>query len=244
VIELTGRVVMVSGANRGIGRAIAERLGADGATLSLGARDPSTLDEVAATLSSERILRHGYDALVPGSDTDWIRHTVERFGRLDGLVNCAGILESHTLGDTTSIEPADEDVLDHMFAVNVKAPLRLTRLALSHLRTSGAGRIVNLSSLSGVRVANDEVGYAITKFGMTALSQATRRAGWDDGVRVTNVSPGFVATDMPLALDADLDMATAIQPEDLAELVSTVMRLPNTASVGQLNVACRYEPLP
>jgi NAD(P)-dependent dehydrogenase (short-subunit alcohol dehydrogenase family) len=98
------------------------------------------------------------------------------------------------------------------------------------------------SSLSGIRVANDEVGYAISKFGVTALSQATKRAGWDDGVRVTNLSPGFVATDMPLALDADLDLSTAVQPEDLAVLVSTVMCLPNTASVGQLNVACRFEP--
>jgi NAD(P)-dependent dehydrogenase (short-subunit alcohol dehydrogenase family) len=244
VIELTGRVVMVSGANRGIGRAIAERLGADGATLSLGARDPRSLDDVVASLPGDRTLRHRYDALVGGSDEAWVRHTVEHFGRLDGLVNCAGILESYTLADARSIDPGDDEALDRMFAVNVKAPLRLTRLALPHLRATGEGRIVNLSSLSGVRVANDEIGYAISKFGMTALSQATRRAGWDDGVRVTNLAPGFVATDMPLALDADLDLETAVQPEDLAELVSTAMRLPNTASVGQLNVACRYEPLP
>lgn len=228
---------MISGANRGIGLRIAERLAADGALVSLGGRDPDGLAAATAGLPEDRVLRHRYDAVEPGSDAAWVDATLDRFGRLDGLVNCAGILESFTL------ETGDEEALDRMFTVNVQAPLRLTRLALPHLRASGEGRIVNLSSLSGIRVANDEVGYAITKFGVTALSQATKRAAWDDGVRVTNLSPGFVATDMPLSLDAGLDLSTAVQPEDLAALVSTVMSLPNTASVSQLNVACRYEPL-
>lgn len=228
---------MISGANRGIGLRIAERLAADGALVSLGGRDPDGLAAATAGLPADRVLRHRYDAVEPGSDAAWVDATLDRLGRLDGLVNCAGILESFTL------ETGDEEALDRMFTVNVKAPLRLTRLALPHLRASGEGRIVNLSSLSGIRVANDEVGYAITKFGVTALSQATKRAAWEDGVRVTNLSPGFVATDMPLSLDAGLDLSTAVQPEDLAALVSTVMSLPNTASVSQLNVACRYEPL-
>ena len=235
MIEWDGRVVMVSGANRGIGLQIARRLAADGATLSLGARGLDELADATADLADDRVLRHRYDALEDRSDHAWVEATLERFGRLDGLVNCSGILESYTL------EHGEDAVLDRMFAVNVKAPLRLTRLALPHLRACGHGRIVNLSSLSGIRVANDEVGYAISKFGVSALSQATKRAGWEDGVRVTNLSPGFVATDMPLALDADLDLSTAVQPEDLAVLVSTVMCLPNTASIGQLNVACRFE---
>ncbi len=228
---------MISGANRGIGLRIARRLAADGALVSLGGRDLDGLATATAGLPEDRVLRHRYDATEPGSDAAWVGATLDRFDHLDGLVNCAGILESFTL------DAGDEEALDRMFTVNVKAPLRLTRLALPHLRASGEGRIVNLSSLSGIRVANDEVGYAITKFGVTALSQATKRAAWDDGVRVTNLSPGFVATDMPLSLDAGLDLSTAVQPEDLAALVSTVMRLPNTASVFQLNVACRYEPL-
>ncbi len=237
MIELTDRVIMISGANRGIGLSIAERLSVDGALVSLGARRLDALTAATSSMDDERGLRATYDATQPGTDAAWVDATIRRFGRLDGLVNCAGILESFTLTD------GEEAALDRMFAVNVKAPLRLTRCALPHLRAAGTGRIVNLSSLSGIRVANDEIGYAISKFAVTALSHATRRAGWDDGVRVTNLSPGFVATDMPLALDADLDLSTAVQPEDLAELVSTVLRLPNTASISQLNVACRFEPM-
>ena len=237
MLSLEDRVIVVSGANRGIGLAIAKRLHQDGAIVSLGARDVAALQAATASLADERVHRQHYDALEDGSDAEWIDGVTAQYGRIDGLVNCAGILEPFT------VEAGDEAVLDRMFAVNVKAPLRLTRLALPSLRASGQGRIVNLSSLSGIRVANDEVGYGMSKFAVTALSHATKRVGWDDGVRVTNLCPGYVATDMPTMLDPDLDADSIIQPDDLAELTSTVMRLPNNASVAQLNVACRLESM-
>ena len=83
-------------------------------------------------------------------------------------------------------------------------------------------------------------GYAMSKHAVLALSEATKQAGWDDGVRVTSVCPGFIATDM--TSDFGEDSATMIDASDLAELISTTMSLPNTASVAQLNVACRLEP--
>ncbi len=237
MLSLNDRVVMISGANRGIGLAIANRLSAEGALVSLGGRNIDQLTEATAGLGDETVLRHRYDAVEDGSETGWMTATLDRFGQLDGLVNSAGILESLTL------DSDDDSALDRMFMVNVKGPYRLTRAALPHLRVSGTGRIVNLSSLSGIRISNDEVGYAMSKFAVTALSHATKRAGWDDGIRVTNLCPGYVDTEMPLALDADLDGSTVVQPDDLAELVSTVMRLPNTAAVSQMNVACRLEPM-
>jgi NADP-dependent 3-hydroxy acid dehydrogenase YdfG len=235
MLTLEDRTIMVSGANRGIGAAIARRLGAGGANVSLGARRPGSLADVVADLDTDRVLTHAYDATEAGSDEAWLAATVERFGGLDGLVNNAGLLEHLTL------EEGDEDALDRMFAVNVKGPYRLIRLALPLLRSAGSGRVVNLSSLSGIRVANDEVGYAMSKFAVTALSHATRRAGWEDGVRVTNLAPGFVATDMATAIAGDYDREAVIQPEDLAELVATVLCLPDTASVSQLTVACNFE---
>lgn len=237
MLDLRDRVVVISGANRGIGLAIAKQLHDDGATLSLGARSVDQLEAATASFEPQRVLRHRYDATERGSDDAWVTATVERFGRIDGLVNCAGILESLTL------ESDDDEALDRMLDVNVKGPYRLTKLTLPHLRQAGEGRVVNLSSLSGVRVANDEAGYAMSKFAVTALSHVTKRVGWDDGVRVTNLCPGYVSTDMPLMLDSSLDLSSVIQADDLAELVSTVMRLPNTAAVSQLNVACRLESM-
>ena len=235
MLDTTGRTIMISGANRGLGNAIARRLYSDGFTVSLGARDVDALAAAMEGCDADRLLCHRYDALEVGTEQAWLDATIARFGRLDGLINNAGVM------DTASLEDLTEESLDQMFAVNLKAPWRLTRLALPHLRSTGAGRVVNIASLSGIRVKGTFApGYAMSKHAAIALTEATKQAGWDDGVRVTAVCPGFIATDMTSVLDED--PSTMINPDDLAELVSTTISLPNTASVAQLNVACRLEP--
>ncbi|MFK8023729.1 MAG: SDR family NAD(P)-dependent oxidoreductase [Ilumatobacter sp.] len=235
MLDTTGRVIMVSGANRGLGNAIARRLHADGYTLSVGGRDVAALTDAMSECSGDRLFCHHYDAQVAGADASWVEATVERFGRLDGIINNAGIV------DTAPFDALTEESLDDMLAVNVKAPLRLTQLAMPHLRASGSGRVVNVASLSGVRVRGTFApGYAMSKHAVMALTEATKQAGWDDGIRVTAVCPGFIATDM--TADFGEDASTMIDPADLAELVSTTISLPNTAQVAQLNVSCRLEP--
>ncbi len=232
MLDPKGRVVMISGANRGIGRAIAECLARRGYDLSLGVRRPEQLAEIAG----ERILVHRYDALDPAAAA-WVAATLARFGRIDGLINNAGIAIA------AGIEDADEAAFDRLWQVNVKGPLRMIRAALPHLRASGRGRIVNVVSLSGKRVANDNAGYAMSKFAALALTHAARRAGWQDGVRATALCPGFVATDMTLWARDRVPAEEMIQPEDLAELVATVIALPNNASVAELLVNCRFEDM-
>lgn len=234
MLDTSGRTFMISGANRGLGNAIARRLLADGYDVSAGARDVDALRE-SLDGDSSRLLCHQYDATEVGSDAAWLAATVERFGGLDGLVNNAGII------DTSSFEELTDDGLDAMWEVNVKAPTRMLRLALPLLRASGIGRVVNIASLSGQRVKGTFApGYAMTKHAVIALTEAVKQAAWDDGVRVTAVCPGFVATDM--TSDFGEDPATMIDADDLAELLSTTLRLPNTAAVAQLNVSCRLEP--
>lgn len=226
---------MISGANRGLGHAIAQRLYDDGYNVSVGARDVDALTTSMAACDPQRVLCCRYDAHDVGSDLEWLEATLERFGGLDGIVNNAGVI------DTASLEDLSDEALDSMWAVNVKAPTRMIRLALPSLRASGHGRVVNIASLSGQRVKGTFApGYAMTKHAVIALSEAVKNAAWDDGVRVTAVCPGFVATDM--TSDFGEDPATMIDATDLAELLSTTLRLPNTASVAQLNVSCRLEP--
>jgi NAD(P)-dependent dehydrogenase (short-subunit alcohol dehydrogenase family) len=238
MLPAEGRVIMISGANRGIGLAVARCLHDKGYSLSLGARDPARLEAATAGLDPARVLRRAYEAndRNPGGGLArvWLESTVARFGRLDGLVNAAGILRQVT------VEDDDEAAFDELWRVNVMGPLRLTRLALPHLKAGGAGRIVNLASLSGKRVAGPSAGYAMSKFAVVALSQATRHSGWDEGVRVTALCPGYVATEM-VADVADPPAEAMIQPADLAELVATVIALPNTAAVAELPVNCRLE---
>lgn len=234
MLDADGRVVMVSGANRGIGRAVARCLLAKGYSLSLGARDQAALAKATQGFAPERVLRHAYDATDARSNEAWVAATLARFGRIDGLVNNAGI------GPAARIEDADDANLDAMWAVNVKAPMRMIRLALPHLRKSGTGRIVNVSSLSGKRVRNDNAGYSMSKFALMALTHTARQIAWNDGVRVTAVCPSFVATDMTAGV-TKVTRAEMIDPGDLAEIVALALALPNTAAIAELLVNCRLE---
>ncbi len=233
MLEPKGRVVMISGANRGIGLAAARILLAKGYSVSLGARDPKAFGDLPET-APDRVLTHAYDAARPGSDEAWVTATAKRFGRIDGLVNNAGI------APVARVEDPDDTNLDALWAVNVKAPMRMIRLALPYLRKAGTGRIVNISSLSGKRVKNENAGYAMSKFALMALTHATRRIAWDDGVRVTAVCPSFVATDLTAGV-TKVSRDEMIDPGDLAEVVATVMALPNTAAIAELLVNCRLE---
>lgn len=233
VLPAAGRVVMVSGANRGIGLAVARRLHADGYTLSLGARNVAALARAVGSLGGERVLCCRYDADDRASASAWVDATVARFGRIDALVNNAGILRRFPP------DQPDEAALDDMWTVNVKAPYRLTAAALPLLRKTGSGRIVNVVSTVGLRYKGGVPGYALTKFAAMALTHVIRYAGWNDGVRVTALCPGETRTDMTAGIVATGHPAT--EPETLAAIVSLVIALPNEASVAALPINCVLE---
>lgn len=232
MLKPDGRVIMISGANRGIGLATARVLYDAGFSLSLGARNPDTLHDVIADWDTDRVITGRYEAEDQQTHQDWIDATVGRFGRIDGLVNNAGILES------ISVEEGTDADLDRMWAINVKAPLSMTRKALPHLRRCGAGRIINVASLAGKVVYDSGIGYSMTKFAAVALSHATRHAGWEDGVRCTALCPGYVATDMTARVES-VPQEEMIPPGDLAGIVLTVLSLSNAASVAEIAVNCR-----
>lgn len=236
MLEPEGRVIMVSGASRGIGLAVAKTLHARGYTVSAGARNPDALAATLADLAGDRLLCAAYDAEDRATSKAWVEATVARFGRLDGLVNNAGT------SNTFSIEAGDEADLDRLFAINIKGPLFLTRFAMPHLRRAGSGRVVNLSSLSGKRVRNENVAYGMTKHAMMALTHSTRRIGWDDGVRATAVCPSFVATDLTAGV-TKVAREEMIDANDLAELIATAIALPNNAVMAEMLVNCRLEDL-
>lgn len=221
---------MVSGASRGIGRAVADRLEAVGYAISAGLRDPSR-----AVASGTR---HGffYDATETGAAEAWVAGTIERFGRLDVLVNAAGVNLIFNLLDP------DETALDALLAVNTKAPMRLVRAAWPYLVAAREGRIVNVASLSGKRVRNPNTGYAMSKAALVMLTHAIRREGWAHGIRATAFCPGFVDTDMTAHVTTQ-PREEMSRPEDLAAVIETVVRLPNNAAIAEILLNCRHEDL-
>ena len=223
---------MISGASRGIGLAIARELKQSGLALSLGIRRPGNFSDPLA--DDGDALLHPYDAHDRAAAASWVDATVARFGRIDVLVNNAGI--SRLVG----LEEGSEDDLDELLAVNVKAPFRVIRAALPHLKASGSGRVINVASLSGKRVMGLNVGYQMSKHAVVALTHAVRRIGWEHGIRATALCPGFVNTEL-VAHVTDVPHDQMTDPADLARLVATVIALPNTAAVAELLVNCRYE---
>ena len=228
---------MISGANRGIGRAIAEKLLEDGYLLSLGVRNPEQLPQMLANVPESELLCHIYDARNRESAKKWVDATVNKFGGIDALVNNAGIL--HTIG----LEDDAEDLLDDMWEVNAKAPLRLTRLAFPYLRKSGSGRIIDLISMSGKRVKGNWIGYSMSKYAALAASQTARLQGWDDGIRVTNICPGFVQSDMTVENAPSFPQEKMSRPEDIAQVVSTLLLLSNESTIPELTMNCVFEIL-
>lgn len=241
ILAPAGRVVMLSGPARGIGRSLAERLAADGYDLSLGGRNTEAVAEVAANWPSAEdggptVSIHHFDATDGASARQWVADTLETHGRIDVLINNAGVL------DGFGIDTYDEDAFDNMLTVNVKTPTLLTHLTMPHLRASGHGRVINVASLSGKRVKGGfSPGYAMSKHAMMALTHATRQDGWDDGVRATAICPSFVETDM--ITDFETGREPVIDPDDIAALVSTALSMPNYSSVPEIIVNCRREDL-
>ncbi len=228
-------VILVSGSNRGIGLAIGRRLAAEGYRLSLGARRPEALGQLRDSFAPDRILCQRYDACDRRLAEQWVEKTVQHFGRIDGLINNAAVFHRFR------VEDGDESLLDEMWEVNLKGPLRLFQAAYPYLRASGRGRVVNIASLSGKRIKSAPVaGYAMTKYALSAFSQAVRFSGWEHGIRSTAICPGYVATDMSRGL-SNITPEQMTGPEDVADLVAMVLALPNTASVAELPVNCVLE---
>ncbi len=237
LLSPAGRVILISGAARGIGAAIARRLYDDGYTLSLGARNPDAARAALGEHDAARVHAARFDATDGPTSRDWITAAAERFGRIDGLINNAGILRM------TGFNPGDEAAMQEMWNVNVMAAFRLIALALPHLRGSGHGRIVNLASTDAKRYrdASSSVGYVMTKHALLALGHAARFAGWDDGVRVTALCPGAVDTELIAGVPGVTPSAGRMMPETIAHAVSFVLTLPNNASVAEFAVNTRLE---
>ncbi len=228
-----GKVALISGASRGIGLAIAQELLSRGYRLSLGMRQPEKWSGLPS--DPERVLLHRYEARDAASPKPWVAATLARFGRIDVLVNSAGICKQ------VGLEDASDELLEETLDINVKAPFRLIQAAFPALKVSGRGRVINLASLSGKRVLGLNLGYQMSKHAVIALNHGVRRAGWEFGIRATAVCPGFVNTDMATAISAT-PVEDMTQPDDLGRLIADTLELPNSTAVAELLVNYQFEP--
>jgi 3-oxoacyl-[acyl-carrier protein] reductase len=224
-----GAVVLVTGASRGIGAAIARELAADGWAVAAGYR--SDADGAAATVDA--IEQDGGSAVAIGGDVcdpdamnDVLAQVQERFGQpVLGLVNCAGVT-----ADGLAIQ-IDDDKWDRVIETNLSAAFRLTRAVIRPMMKARYGRVVNIASVVGPRANAGQANYAAAKAGLIGMTKTIGVEIARRGVTVNAVAPGFIETEMTADVPKDvLDAVPARRPGRPDEVAAAVRFLASDAA--------------
>jgi NADP-dependent 3-hydroxy acid dehydrogenase YdfG len=243
--EINGKVVIITGASSGLGKATALRLAKGGAKLVLAARREERLVELR-----DAIIEQGGDAIYQVTDvTDraqvesLAKAAKEAYGRIDVLINNAGLMP---------LSPLDElkvDEWDQMVDVNIKGVLYGIAAVLPTMREQHVGHIINLSSVAGHKVFPASAVYSATKYAVRALSEGLRQEG-DGEIRSTNISPGAVATELTSTI-SDPDTAKgvdemykmAIDPDAIARAIAYAIEQPADVDVNEIIIRPTRQPL-
>lgn len=205
------RVALITGASRGLGREVARLLAARGYGLVLTARGGAALDAVARELGSvAEVAALAGDVAEAGHAERLVRLGLERFGRIDALVNNASLLGPSPLPALAELPP---DELEAVLRANVVAPLRLTQLVLPQMLARGEGVIVNVSSDAAVQAYPGWGGYGASKAALEQLSRVLAAELEGSGIRVYVVDPGDMNTEMHRAAEPGVDLSHLPGPE-------------------------------
>ncbi len=234
---LNGRVALVTGGSKGIGLAIARRLLADGAQVAICGRDEDALQASHAALALEFPEEHGSTGgrvLAMRADVAKLQDVKalvsgvkERFGRLDILINNAGLGVFRSVADLTPEE------WHAMLDTNLSGVYYCCHEALPLLKEAGRSFIINIGSLAGRNAFAGGAGYNATKFGLLGFSEALMLDHRYEGVRVSCVMPGSVDTEFG---HSGTGKAWKIQPEDIAETVSHLLAMPERTLISRVEV--------
>jgi 3-oxoacyl-[acyl-carrier protein] reductase len=225
-VSFNGRVVLVTGGSRGIGRAVVELFAAGGARLVVQFRaDQQAADDTVAALLGGGHLAVQADIADPEQVRSLIERVIEVFGRIDVLVNNAGIYQEHPIL-ATSYEDWQR-IWRQTIQTNLIGPANLLHAVAPHMVAAGGGRIVNISSRGAFRGEPDHPAYGASKTGLNSLGQSMAQALGRHGIYVTTVAPGFVETDMaaPFLQGAAGDAIRAQSPLNRAATAQEVARV-------------------
>ncbi|ODU00890.1 MAG: hypothetical protein ABS81_22180 [Pseudonocardia sp. SCN 72-86] len=224
---------VVTGASSGIGRAVALALGPLTKQLVLIGRDIDRLEQTAAATGSRTAITLSADLSDPAAVPDLGRRLADLLAGVDVLVHSAG---GYTSGD---ISDSDIATLDHLYAINVRAPYELTRQLLPQLR-SRPGDVIFMNSTQGLAASPGVGQYAATKHALAAVADSLRGEVNEAGIRVTTLHLGRTATPMQERIHAGEDRpyrsAELVQPEDVADVVLSVLALPRRTQINSVTI--------
>jgi meso-butanediol dehydrogenase / (S,S)-butanediol dehydrogenase / diacetyl reductase len=215
--EAAGRVAIVTGAGQGTGRVLAQRLFADGYAVALGDVKVGQVEETARDLGdADRAIALPLDVSDRNSVEAFVAATVEHFGRLDVLVNNAGVISFFPFDQISDAE------WDRTIAINLKGVFLCTQVALPHLRERGWGRIVNIASDLGKRGQDLLAHYVASKFGVVGITQtlALELARGRTGITVNAICPTAVRTPMGEQIVQEMAADAGIELSEARELIA------------------------
>jgi 3-oxoacyl-[acyl-carrier protein] reductase len=231
-MELEGRVVLVTGAGRGIGRALAHAFTGAGAKVALLGKTKKNLLEVQKELkdSGASTFVVAADVADEGAVSRAVAAVEQQLGPVDVLVNNAGIFAA------APVEKMDAVVFDRVLAVNLRGPFLMSRAVLPGMKSRKRGHIVNISSTAGRRGFAGGGAYCASKFGLAGLTEAMRYEARASDVRVSCVFPSTVDTSLGKKAGMDFNRESAIQPEDIAKAVVSLVAMDDRAMVTALEI--------
>jgi NAD(P)-dependent dehydrogenase (short-subunit alcohol dehydrogenase family) len=221
--KLQGKVALVTGASRGIGRGIAEAFAGEGCDLLLSARKAEPLEELAADLASSagvRAIAHAADVADEEAVAELFATLRAQFGRLDLLVNNAGAFDGAPL-DAFPLE-----AWDRVLSTNLRGPFLCTRAALQLMKPQREGRIINIGSISAQRVRPHSAAYSASKHGLWGLSQVTALEGREYGVTCCCLHPGNILVERRRSSEKAEDSEPMMTVAELAEVALLMATLP------------------
>jgi NAD(P)-dependent dehydrogenase (short-subunit alcohol dehydrogenase family) len=221
--QLDGKVALITGASRGIGRAIALAFAREGAPLVLTARSRDSLTAVAeeaAELSEAKTIVHPADVTDERHVDELFSRLRDEFGRLDLLVNNAGAFDGGPLDQLST------EAWDRVINTNLRGPFLCTRAALRMMKPAQSGRIINIGSIAGQRSRPNSAAYTASKHGLWGLTQATALEGREYGVTCGALHPGNVAVERRQASGKTEDDEPMMAPDDVARVALLMATLP------------------
>ena len=215
--RLANQVAIITGASRGIGRAIAEAYAAEGATLCLMATDTARLDEVKDSLGlpADQIMTVGVNVTDREACFRAVDAVLARFGRVDVLVNNAGIYRSKSFLDYSAQD--FQDMLD----VNLFGVLHFMQACLPSMQERKHGRIINMASTAGKWGSRNQSAYNVSKHAVVGITRCVALEASPYAVTVNAICPGFIQTDMVEALKTQVAQTTGVSPEDMVKAALT-----------------------
>ena len=226
------RVAIITGSGSGIGKATALALAQEGMKIVLCGRTVSKLEETAKLVEEA-----GGKALIVSGDLRdesyiirIVDETMEAFGRIDVLINNAGVSLAKPVVDCTAEE------FDQIMDTNMKAPFLLCKYSIPHMRKSDCGTIINIASVVGHKGYVNQSLYGASKHAITGFTKVLAKEVQEDGIRVHLLSPGGVYTEMVANVRPDLDPTYSITPVDTADIILFLLKSRGNAVIDSINI--------